>query len=152
MKNSGISLFKHPLALGFETFEETLDQVCKQSQGYPPYNLERLVDGILRLSIAVAGFRHEELMVQVERNRLLIRGKRREESTRLYLYRGIATRQFQKAFLLADGMKVRQAILEDGLIHIDLELPSRSHGTRTIPIVNKSKSAISLLKKEEREE
>ena len=148
MKYRGPTSFKHPLLLGFEAFEQTFEQVCKQSEGYPPYNIERRKEGLLRISLAVAGFRWEDLRVEVEQNQLIIRGKHVEESDRLYLYRGIASRQFQKTFLLADGMKVHQATLEDGLIHIDLEPPIRHHRVQTIPIVNESTPPASLLKKE----
>ena len=145
---SNVTSFKHPLLLGFENFDQSFEQACKQSQGYPPYNIERREEGVLRITLAVAGFGRNDLTVQAgPQNQLVVRGKRDEDPSRLYLYRGIANRQFQKIFLLADGMKVREAILEDGLIHIELEVPLRQERIQTVPIVNKSSSPLFLFKR-----
>lgn len=114
----------HPLLLGFEELGELLDQVSKiQNGGYPPYNLERVEDGgreILRITIAVAGFTADQLDTTVEDNRLIIRGKQTDDKSRVFLYRGIAARQFQRVFVLADGLEAISARLDSGLLIIDL--------------------------------
>ena len=118
-----------PLLLGFDEIERALERVGKAAgDGYPPYNIERLAKTdrngeILRITLAVAGFRRHELDVSVEDNQLVIRGRQIEEETRTFLYRGIAARQFQKVFVLADGIEVLGADLTDGLLSIDLTRP-----------------------------
>ena len=102
-----LSLFNSPLLLGFDQFERTLDRVTKAtSDGYPPYNVEQLGENALRITLAVAGFTMDDLSVQIEDNQLVIRGKQAEEKERVYLHRGIAARQFQRSFVLADGIEV----------------------------------------------
>jgi HSP20 family molecular chaperone IbpA len=116
-----LSLFNSPLLLGFDQFERTLDQVSKAtSDGYPPYNVEQTGEGRLRITLAVAGFTMDDLSVQIEGNQLVVRGRQTEEKDRVYLHRGIAARQFQRAFVLADGIEVAGASLEHGLLDIDL--------------------------------
>ena len=118
-----------PFLLGFDEIERALERVGKAAgDGYPPYNIERLAKTdrngeILRITLAVAGFRRHELDVSVEDNQLVIRGRQIEEETRTFLYRGIAARQFQKVFVLADGIEVLGADLTDGLLSIDLTRP-----------------------------
>ena len=123
------SLLSSPLLLGFDQIEQLLDRVAKASgDGYPPYNIEQLPAGddsgeILRITLAVAGFRKDQLDVTVEDNQLTIRGKQEDDKSRTYLHRGIAARQFQRSFVLADGIEVRSADLSNGLLSIDLMRP-----------------------------
>lgn len=117
-----LSLFDSPLFLGFDDFEKTIDRMRKSgSEGYPPYNIEQLDEDGLRISLAVAGFSMDDLDVEIEQNQLTIRGKRTDEKDRVYLHRGIAARQFQRSFILADGIEVCGADLDNGLLHINLE-------------------------------
>ena len=119
---SRLSLFNSPLLLGFDHFERALDRVAKTTgDGYPPYNVEQVSENALRITLAVAGFTMADLSVQIEDNQLVIRGKQEEEKDRVYLHRGIAARQFQRSFVLADGIEVSGARLENGLLHVDLE-------------------------------
>lgn len=124
-----ITSFSNPLLLGFETMEKTLDRLGnKSTEGYPPYNIERIYGGDrndrLRITLAVAGFSPDELEVTVEDNQLIIRGRQADDDNeRDFLHRGIAARQFQRAFVLADGMTVTNADLKNGLLSIELERP-----------------------------
>lgn len=138
-----MSLFDHPLLLGFEHFERTLERVAKLSpEGYPPYNIERLTDERLRITLAVAGFSEAELSVQIADGQLVVRGKQgQDERERIFLHRGIAGRQFQRTFVLADGIEVASATLERGLLHIDLERPLVEPDVRIIPIRRAEQSA-----------
>ncbi len=131
-----ISLFDSPLLLGFEEFERTLDRILKTpTEGYPPYNIERIGDDQLRITLAVAGFSEDELSIQVEDNQLVVRGKQKEDtSERVFLHRGIAARQFQRSFVLAEGIEVVGAELDKGLLHIDLVRPQPESRVRTIAI------------------
>jgi len=132
---SRLSLFNSPLLLGFEHFERALDRVNKISaDGYPPYNIEQLAENELRITLAVAGFRMSDLNITIEDNQLVIRGKQVEEGERVYLHRGIAARQFQRSFVLAEGIEVRGAWLENGLLHVDLVRPTVAARVRTVPI------------------
>jgi HSP20 family molecular chaperone IbpA len=121
--NSGrLGLFDSPLFLGFDHFEKTVERLRKTAaEGYPPYNIEQIGDHGLRITLAVAGFSMEDLDVEIDNNQLTIRGRQREEEPRLYLHRGIAARQFQRSFVLADGIEVLDAFLDNGLLHIELE-------------------------------
>jgi HSP20 family molecular chaperone IbpA len=128
-----------PLLLGFEEIERMLDRVSKGSDGYPPYNIERIpaageVPELLRITLAVAGFTRDQLDVTVEDNQLVIRGRQQDDKTRQYLHRGIAARQFQRTFVLADGMQVRGADLRNGLLSVDLIRPVATRTARTIDI------------------
>jgi HSP20 family molecular chaperone IbpA len=128
-----------PFLLGFEEIERLLDRVSKGSDGYPPYNIERLPrDGEnperLRITLAVAGFTREQLDVSLDENQLAVRGKQQEEKSRHYLHRGIAARQFQRSFVLADGMEVLGADLKNGLLSIDLARPQPDKIVKTIAI------------------
>jgi len=119
-----LSLFDSPFLLGFDQFERALDRASRaSSEGYPPYNIEQIGDTQLRITIAVAGFDMDDLTVQLEQNQLVIRGKKRgedEEDSRVFLHRGIATRQFQRAFILSDDIEVVGASLDNGLLNVDL--------------------------------
>ncbi|MEM1378580.1 MAG: Hsp20 family protein [Pseudomonadota bacterium] len=123
-----IGSLSSPLLLGFDAIEKSLEHVAKGSDGYPPYNIERIEKGgvvNLRITLAVAGFSLDDLDITTESNQLIIRGRQSDDSqhSREFLHRGIASRQFQKAFVLADGMRVLGAELLNGLLHIDLDRP-----------------------------
>jgi HSP20 family molecular chaperone IbpA len=121
---SRLSLFNSPLLLGFEQFERTLDRVAKSSaEGYPPYNIEQVGDDALRITLAVAGFTLDDLEVRLEDNQLVIRGRQADDESRTFLHRGIAARQFQRGFVLAEGIEVTAAVLDNGLLSIDLRRP-----------------------------
>ena len=130
-----MSLFNSPLLLGFDEFERALERISKaSSDGYPPYNIERVGDDHLRITVAVAGFTKDDLTVTVEDTQLTIAGKQTDDGKKVYLHRGIAARQFQRSFVLAEGIKVTGAALDNGLLSIDLERPDRSSKPRTIDI------------------
>jgi len=132
---SRLTVFNSPLLLGFDHFERMLDRVSKaQADGYPPYNVEQTGENALRLTLAVAGFRLEDLSIQVEDNQLIVRGKQREEGERVFLHRGIAARQFQRAFVLAEGIEVKSASLDNGLLNIDLVRPQPESRARMVEI------------------
>jgi len=132
---SRVALFNSPLLLGFEHFERALDRVNKISgDGYPPYNVEQLGENELRITLAVAGFTMADLSITVEDNQLVIRGKQADDSQHIYLHRGIAARQFQRSFVLAEGIEVRGGWLENGLLHVDLVRPTVEARVRTVPI------------------
>jgi HSP20 family molecular chaperone IbpA len=137
---SKIPSLSSPFLLGFEEIERALDRVAKAADGYPPYNIERVArDGDqperLRITLAVAGFSRGELEITVEENELRIRGRQNEvDQGRIFIHRGIAARQFQRTFLLADGMQVAAAELRDGLLSIDLERPETVRAVRRVDI------------------
>ena len=134
-----ITSFSSPLLLGFDALEKSLERVAKQTDGYPPYNIERIVrDGaeLLRITLAVAGFAIEDLDIVTEDNQLVIRGRQTDEGERDFLHRGIAARQFQRAFVLADGMRVLGAELKNGLLSIDLDRPRPEKIVKKISITN----------------
>ena len=126
---SRVSMFSAPFLLGFDAFEERIDRLSKAADGYPPYNIERRLDAegteTFTISIAVAGFGPSDLDVTVEDNQLLVRGRQKDDTTREFLHRGIAARQFQRSFLLADGMvvKVDALALHEALDHHALRDP-----------------------------
>jgi HSP20 family molecular chaperone IbpA len=122
--------------LGFDHLERLVDSVAKSSaDGYPPYNIEQLDENSIRITLAVAGFARRDLDVQLEDNQLLIRGRQPDEQEdRVFLHRGIAGRQFQRKFVLAEGLEVTAANMENGLLHIDLVRPQPITRTRTIDI------------------
>ena len=129
------SLFGSPLFLGFDHLEQMLDRVAKNADGYPPYNIEQIGDNRLRISLAVAGFGMDDLQITQEDNQLVIRGRQKEENeNRVFLHRGIAARQFQRAFVLAEGIEVEGAWLDNGLLHVDLRRPQPEVRVRTIEI------------------
>ena len=130
-----LSLFNSPLLLGFDHFERALDRVSKvSSDGYPPYNIEQIGENSLRITLAVAGFAMSDLKLTIEDNQLVVRGKQADDDNRVYLHRGIAARQFQRSFVLAEGIEVRGAWLDNGLLHIDLTRPQVEARVRTIEI------------------
>lgn len=130
--------FSSPLMLGFDAMEKTLERIAKSGDGYPPYNIERirLDEGEIRLRItlAVAGFSEQDLEVTTEESQLIIRGRQAEQRDREYLYQGIAARQFQRIFMLADGMRVTSAELKNGLLVIDLDRPEPERTVHKIEI------------------
>lgn len=134
-----VTPFSSPLLLGFDAIEKTLERVAKSGDGYPPYNIER-VAGInggtdrLRITLAVAGFAEADLEVTLEDSELVVRGRQNDDSEREFLHRGIAARQFQRVFVLADGMKVTGAELKNGLLAIDLDRPEPEKLVRKINI------------------
>ena len=137
-----LSLFNSPLLLGFDHFERTLDRIAKAgAEGYPPYNIEQIGEDRLRITLAVAGFSADDLSVQIEDNQLVIRGKHPEEPERVYLHRGIAARQFQRSFVLADGIEVTAAALDNGLLSIDLKRPFAESRVRKVDIRTGSTAA-----------
>ena len=130
-----VSLFNSPLLLGFEQFEQALDRISKTaSDGYPPYNVEQVDGHRLRITLAVAGFAADDLEVQIQDNQLVIRGKQQDDDDKVYLHRGIAARQFQRSFVLAEGIEVAGAALDNGLLHIELARPVGEPDVRTIQI------------------
>ncbi len=139
-----ITPFSSPLLLGFDTMEKTLERIAKSGDGYPPYNIERLrspssdqeqpLPEKLRITLAVAGFSDDDLEVTTEDNQLVIRGRQTDETEREYLHRGIAARQFQRVFVLADGMRVIGAELKNGLLSIDLDRPEPERLVKRINI------------------
>jgi HSP20 family molecular chaperone IbpA len=136
---SRVPSLSSPFLLGFDEIERVLDRVTKGADGYPPYNIERLADDgqnpdRLRITLAVAGFTRDQLDVTVEENQLVIRGRQQDDKSRHYLHRGIAARQFQRTFVLADGMEVAGADLKNGLLAIDLTRPQPERIVKTIAI------------------
>jgi HSP20 family molecular chaperone IbpA len=131
--------FSSPLLLGFDAMEKTLERLAKSGDGYPPYNIERLrgPDGStekLRITLAVAGFAECDLDVTTEESQLVVRGRQSDDTEREFLHRGIAARQFQRCFVLADGMRVIGADLKNGLLSIDLDRPEAERQVRKINI------------------
>ncbi|GHA22382.1 heat-shock protein Hsp20 [Devosia pacifica] len=135
---SRISVFSAPFLLGFDALEERADRLAKTSDGYPPYNIERRVTGDgaeqFLVSVAVAGFGASDLEVTVEDNQMLVRGRQKDGTEREYLHRGIAMRQFQRCFLLAEGMLVKDATLSHGMLVVTVERPPTEKIARRIEI------------------
>ena len=136
---SRVPSLSSPFLLGFDEIERALDRVAKAADGYPPYNIERIARANsqpdrLRITLAVAGFTRDQLDVTVEESQLVIRGRQQDDKERHYLHRGIAARQFQRSFVLAEGIEVRSAWLDNGLLHIDLVRPPVEARVRTVPI------------------
>ena len=117
-----LSFGAYPHMLGFEQLEQLLERTAKSSnEGYPPFNIEQTSDRSFRISLATAGFSESDLSITLENRQLVIHGKKNQETDkRIFLHRGIATRQFQRSFVLADGVEVGEAFMENGLLHIDL--------------------------------
>ena len=139
---SRVPSLSSPFLIGFDQIERALDRVAKAADGYPPYNIERLAPDEklperLRITLAVAGFTLDQLEVTVEEKELVIRGRQQDDKSRQYLHRGIAARQFQRIFVLADGMKVGGAELKNGLLSIDLDRPEPERLVRRIDIAVK---------------
>lgn len=130
-----LTLASYPHMLGFEQLERLLERTAKSSDGYPPFNIEQTSDFSFRITLAVAGFAEEDLSITVEDRQLVIRGKQNDEDDqRVFLHRGIAARQFQRAFVLADGVDVSAADLENGLLHVDLSQSRPETVVQSIPI------------------
>ena len=138
---SRVPSLSSPFLIGFDQIERALDRVAKAADGYPPYNIERLAPDEklperLRITLAVAGFTLEQLEITVEEKELVIRGRQQDDKSRQYLHRGIAARQFQRTFVLADGMEVMGADLRNGLLSIDLARPEPERVIKTVNIRN----------------
>ena len=137
-----MTALSNPLLLGFEEIERLIDRAAKGGgDGYPPYNIERVAPQDcrperLRITLAVAGFTRDQLDVTVEENQLVIRGRQQDDKSRQYLHRGIAARQFQRTFVLAEGMEVLGADLNNGLLSIDLARPEPGRLVKTISITD----------------
>jgi HSP20 family molecular chaperone IbpA len=129
-----MSMFNSPLLLGFDQLERTLDRLAKSAEGYPPYNIERIGENGLRITLAVAGFTADDLVIELMESQLTVRGKQTDDADRVFLHRGIAARQFQRAFMLAEGIEVRGARLDNGLLSIDLVRPVQEPRIRRIRI------------------
>ena len=139
---SRVPSLSSPFLLGFDEIERALDRAAKAADGYPPYNIERIPrengqPERLRITLAVAGFNRDQLDVTIEENQLVIRGRQQDDKTRQYLHRGIAARQFQRTFVLAEGMDVLAADLKNGLLSIDLARPEPERVVRTIAIADR---------------
>ena len=136
---SRVPSLSNPFLLGFDEIERLLDRVVKGADGYPPYNIERVARDTesperLRITLAVAGFTRDQLDVCIEESQLVIRGRQQDDKSRHYLHRGIAARQFQRTFVLADGMEVLGADLKNGLLSIDLVRPQPEKVVKSISI------------------
>jgi HSP20 family molecular chaperone IbpA len=132
-----VALFDSPFLLGFDQFERAIDRASRaSSEGYPPYNIEQIGDIHLRITVAVAGFTMSDLSVHIEHNQLVIRGRRQNEDDtgRVFLHRGIATRQFQRAFILSEDIEVVGAVIDNGLLNIDLKRNIPETTIQVIPI------------------
>lgn len=131
-----LTLGTHPFLLGFEQLERLVERTAKSSgDGYPPYNIEQTSEQSYRITLAVAGFSEADLSITVEDNQLVIRGRQGEDAPeRVYLHRGIARRQFQRSFVLADGVDVGEAVMENGLLHVDLSRKQPESIVQTIKI------------------
>lgn len=131
-----LTLGTHPYMLGFEQLERLVERTSKADMsGYPPFNIEQQGENAYRITLAVAGFREDDLSVTVEDRQLVIRGRQAEDDDgRVYLHRGIAARQFQKAFVMAEGVEVAGATMENGLLHVDLKRKPAEAVVRTIKI------------------
>ncbi len=136
-------MFTSPMFLGFDHLEQMLERAAKtSSDGYPPYNIEQTGPTLLRITLAVAGFTMDDLQITQEDNQLVIRGRQTDDSQdRVFLHRGIAARQFQRAFVLAEGIEVRGAWLDSGLLHIDLARPQPDAKVKTIRITQTGKGS-----------
>ncbi|WP_375255477.1 Hsp20 family protein [Yoonia sp.] len=130
-----LALGTHPFLLGFEQLERLVERTAKSgNEGYPPYNIEQTSENSYRITLAVAGFAEGDLAITVEDSSLVIRGRQTDDGDgRIFLHRGIAARQFQRSFVLADGVDVGQAVIENGLLHVDL---TRAVPERVIQTIN----------------
>ena len=133
-----MSLFNSPFLLGFDNFERTIDRISKLStDSYPPYNIEQTSSNTIRIAVAVAGFEKSELDISLEGNQLQIRGAKSDnDNDKIYIHRGIATRQFQRNFILAEGIKVEGASMDSGLLYIDLSQPINNDKSKKIEITD----------------
>lgn len=133
-----MTLGAHPYLLGFDQLERLAERAAKGAEGYPPYNIEQLGADGFRITLAVAGFAENDLSLTVEDRQLFVRGRQTEPSDdRVFLHRGIASRAFQRSFVLAEGVEVQGAAMENGLLHVDLRRLTPQTVVRTIPISRK---------------
>lgn len=134
-----ISFASHPFLLGFEQLDRLVERTAKSSnEGYPPYNIEQSADNTYRITLAVAGFREEDLSITLENAQLVIRGRQEDDvDGRIFLHRGIAARQFQRSFVLAEGVEVGGASMENGLLYVDLQRSVPDAVVQTININKK---------------
>ncbi len=131
---ANLNPFNNPFMLGFDDLENMLLRISKGSENFPPYNIEQTGIDSLRITLAVAGYKEEDLDVTVEENQLIIRGRQEQDDSRRFIHRGIAGRSFIKSFVLADGLKITEAFLENGLLNIDLHRPTKPKKIRQIAI------------------
>ncbi len=129
-----VSLFSSPLFLGFDHFERLVDTVSKVQNNYPPYNIEQIGEYGFRITLALAGFDRKSINISLENNQLTIKGFQEDDPNAVYIYRGIATRQFVKTFILADGVEVKNASFSNGLLHINLMRIHNEKEVRSIEI------------------
>lgn len=131
-----LALGSHPFLLGFEQLERLVERTAKtDSAGYPPYNIEQTSDTEYRITLAVAGFSEDDLSITLEDRQLVVRGRHKDDGDgRVFLHRGIAARQFQRSFVLAEGVEVSGAAVENGLLHVDLERNVPETVVKTIEI------------------
>lgn len=140
-----VSLLNSPFVLGFDNVERVFDRVAKSSNdGYPPYNIEQVGDDTLRIVLAVAGFTKADLSVTVEENQLIIRGRQEDDPAKIFIHRGIAARQFQRAFVLAEGIEIIGADLANGLLAIDLQRPRPNRVVQEIEIGGRAEKAAAV--------
>lgn len=133
-----ISLGAHPYLLGFDQLERMVERASKGAEGFPPYNIEHIPPDGFRITLAVAGFAEDDLSATTEDRQLVIRGRMAGDGGEsVYLYRGIAARAFQRSFVLADGVEVVKAQLENGLLHVDLRRTKPQQVVQNIPISRK---------------
>lgn len=142
-----LPVFNHPFLVGFDELEAMLNQMTKSAEGFPPYNIEQCADGILRITLAVAGYAESDLEMTQEDNRLVIRGHQNQTAQRQYLHRGIAARAFVKSFVMAEGMAIEGARLENGLLAINLKRPVPLTVVKKIEIRSPRAKPVVLLKK-----
>lgn len=138
--------------LGFEEFENMLLQISKGSENFPPYNIEQLNEEYLRLTLAVAGYKEQDLEVSMEENQLTIRGKQFNDPNRHFIHKGISSRSFIKSFVLADGLEIKGAILEDGLLKIDFKRKIKQKNIQKIAIKTQQSSQLVLSTKGDEDE
>jgi len=131
-----LTLGSHPFLLGFDQLERLVERTAKSgNDGYPPYNIEAKGENAFRITLAVAGFAEDDLSITLEDRQLVIRGRQADDSEgRVFLHRGIAARQFQRSFVLADGVEVTGAAMEHGLLHVDLKRSVPENVVQTIKI------------------
>ena len=131
-----VTFASHPFVLGFEQLDRLVERTARAgNEGYPPYNIEAVGDGAWRITLAVAGFAESDLAITLESNQLVVRGRQADDTPeRVFLHRGIAARQFQRSFVLADGVEVTGAALENGLLHLELRRTEPESVVRAIPI------------------
>lgn len=137
-----MTVFNNPFMLGFDELENMLSRMTKSAEGFPPYNIEQTAEDTLKIVLAVAGYTESDLDIIVEDNQLMIRGRQAQNPDKKYLHHGIAARSFIKTFVLADGMVIEGACLENGLLSVDLRKPHKQTKVQHITIKTKSKPVL----------